>query len=79
AEERVSTVGASMLVCTAGFVQEITSLLRASKDKGKGVIIESEPEQTTSKLKERQERAGYEADIKLQEQCHTPPRRKHEA
>ncbi|GJW84061.1 hypothetical protein Tco_0157206 [Tanacetum coccineum] len=33
----------------------------------KAVITESEPEQTTSKLKERQERAGYEAAIKLQE------------
>ncbi|GJS27184.1 ribonuclease H-like domain-containing protein [Tanacetum coccineum] len=30
--------------------------------------VVSEPEQTTSKLKERQERAGYEAAIKLQEQ-----------
>ncbi|GJV98038.1 hypothetical protein Tco_1549615, partial [Tanacetum coccineum] len=29
---------------------------------------ESEPEQTTTKLKQRQERAGYEAAIRLQEQ-----------
>ncbi|GJV55497.1 hypothetical protein Tco_1456502 [Tanacetum coccineum] len=67
-KETVSTVGASMPVSTAGLVQEITSSSRASKDKGKAVIIESEPEQTASKLKERQERAGYEAAIKLQEQ-----------
>ncbi|GKA33933.1 hypothetical protein Tco_0720362 [Tanacetum coccineum] len=46
---------------------KITSLSRASKDKGKDVITESESEQTASKLKERQERAGYEATIKLQE------------
>ncbi|GKE28484.1 hypothetical protein Tco_1443868 [Tanacetum coccineum] len=68
AEETVSTVGASMPVSTAGLVQEITSSSRASKDKGKAVITEYEPEQTASKLKERQERAGYEAAIKLQEQ-----------
>ncbi|GJR33363.1 hypothetical protein Tco_1109595 [Tanacetum coccineum] len=68
AEETVSTAGASMPVSTAGLVQEITSSSRASKDKGKAVITESEPEQTASKLKERQERAGYEAAIKLQEQ-----------
>ncbi|GJX02331.1 hypothetical protein Tco_0186244 [Tanacetum coccineum] len=67
-KEIVSTAGASMPVSTAGLVQEITSSSRASKDKGKAVITESEPEQTASKLKERQERAGYEAAIKLQEQ-----------
>ncbi|GJZ25675.1 hypothetical protein Tco_0569928 [Tanacetum coccineum] len=65
---KISIAGASMPVSTAGLVQEITSSLRASKDKGKAVITESEPEQTASKLKERQERAGYEAAIKLQKQ-----------
>ncbi|GKE73705.1 hypothetical protein Tco_1535746, partial [Tanacetum coccineum] len=49
AEETVSTVGASMPVSTAGLVQEITSSSRVCKDKGKAVIIESEPEQTASK------------------------------
>ncbi|GJR88921.1 hypothetical protein Tco_0212932, partial [Tanacetum coccineum] len=68
AEETISIAGASMPVSTAGLVQEITSSSRASKDKGKAVIIEYEPGQTVSKLKERQERAGYEATIKLQEQ-----------
>ncbi|GJT46609.1 hypothetical protein Tco_0955324 [Tanacetum coccineum] len=48
-EETISTVGASMPVSTAGLVQEITSSSRASKDKGKAVITESEPEQTASK------------------------------
>ncbi|GJT07870.1 hypothetical protein Tco_0842332 [Tanacetum coccineum] len=47
---------ASRIISTAGLVQEITSSSRASKDKGKAVIIESELEQTASKLKERQER-----------------------
>ncbi|GJV18073.1 hypothetical protein Tco_1363396 [Tanacetum coccineum] len=68
AEETVSTVGASMSVSTAGMVQESTSSPRATKDKGKDIITESEPEQTTTKLKERQERAGYEAAVRLQEQ-----------
>ncbi|GJX44485.1 hypothetical protein Tco_0261161 [Tanacetum coccineum] len=67
-EETVSTAGATMLVSTAGMAQENTSSQRATKDKGKAIITESEPEQTTTKLKERQERAGYEADIRLQEQ-----------
>ncbi|GJW82719.1 hypothetical protein Tco_0155864 [Tanacetum coccineum] len=38
------------------------------KDKGKTIMIEPEPEQTTIKLKLRQERAGLEAAIRLQEQ-----------
>ncbi|GKD65308.1 hypothetical protein Tco_1307416, partial [Tanacetum coccineum] len=66
-EETISTAGASMPVSTVGLVQEITSSSRASKDKGKAVITKSEPEQIASKLKERQERVGYEAAIKLQE------------
>nr|GEV46969.1 putative ribonuclease H-like domain-containing protein [Tanacetum cinerariifolium] len=40
----------------------------ASKDKGKGIMIESRPEQTTAKLQQRQERVGYEAAIRLQKQ-----------
>ncbi|GJT83708.1 hypothetical protein Tco_1058050 [Tanacetum coccineum] len=68
AEETVSTTGASMPVSTAGIVQESTSSPRASKDKGKAIMTESEPEQAITKLKERQERAGYEASIRLQEQ-----------
>nr|GEV98070.1 hypothetical protein [Tanacetum cinerariifolium]GEZ17574.1 hypothetical protein [Tanacetum cinerariifolium] len=40
----------------------------ASKDKGKDIMTESKPEQTTTKLQQRQERAGYEAVIRLQEQ-----------
>ncbi|GJT08954.1 hypothetical protein Tco_0843416 [Tanacetum coccineum] len=62
AEESVSTTGASMPVSTAGMVQEV------NKDKGKGIMIESEPEQTKTKLQQRQEIAGYEAAVRLQEQ-----------
>nr|GEW52077.1 hypothetical protein [Tanacetum cinerariifolium] len=40
----------------------------ASKDKGKGIMTEFEPKQTTTKLQQRQERVGYEAAVRLQEQ-----------
>nr|GEX28422.1 xylulose kinase-1 [Tanacetum cinerariifolium] len=68
AKETVSTAGVSMTVSIAGMVQESTSSPRATKDKGKAIMIESKPEQTTTKLRERQKRAGYEAAIRLQEQ-----------
>nr|GEV21951.1 hypothetical protein [Tanacetum cinerariifolium] len=57
AKELVSTAGASMPVSTAGMV-----------DKGKAIMQESKPKQTTTKLQQRQERAGYEAIVRLQEQ-----------
>ncbi|GJZ23952.1 ribonuclease H-like domain-containing protein [Tanacetum coccineum] len=40
----------------------------ASKDKGKGIMIEFKPEQTKTKLQQKQERLGYEATMRLQEQ-----------
>nr|GEV56780.1 hypothetical protein [Tanacetum cinerariifolium] len=40
----------------------------ASKDKGKRIMIESEPKQTFTKLQQRQERVGYEVAVRLQEQ-----------
>ncbi|GKA31470.1 hypothetical protein Tco_0717775 [Tanacetum coccineum] len=40
----------------------------AAKDKGKAKMDESELEQTKTKLQQRQERAGYEAAVRLQEQ-----------
>ncbi|GJU89247.1 hypothetical protein Tco_1301670 [Tanacetum coccineum] len=40
----------------------------AAKDKGKTKMDESELEQTKTKLQQRQEKAGYEAAIRLQEQ-----------
>ncbi|GJU35909.1 putative ribonuclease H-like domain-containing protein [Tanacetum coccineum] len=71
AEESVSTAGASMPVSTAGMVQEVNINIPSPdvvKDKGKGIMTESEPEQTKTKLQQRQERAGYEAAVRLQEQ-----------
>ncbi|GJT09005.1 hypothetical protein Tco_0843467 [Tanacetum coccineum] len=62
AEESVSTAGASMPVSTAGTVQEV------NKDKGKCIMTESEPKQIRTKLQQRQERASYEAAVRLQEQ-----------
>nr|GFC49139.1 hypothetical protein [Tanacetum cinerariifolium] len=58
----------TVLFSTIGIVQESTSSPRATRDKGKAIMTESEHEQTTTKLRERQERAGYEASIRLQEQ-----------
>ncbi|GJW65218.1 hypothetical protein Tco_0117102 [Tanacetum coccineum] len=40
----------------------------AAKDKGKAKMDESKPEQTKTKLQQRQERADYEAALRLQEQ-----------
>nr|GEV83775.1 retrovirus-related Pol polyprotein from transposon TNT 1-94 [Tanacetum cinerariifolium] len=50
AEESFSTSGASTPISTAGMV-----------DKGKAIMQESKLEQTTTKLQQRQKRAGYEA------------------
>ncbi|GKC39307.1 hypothetical protein Tco_1051691 [Tanacetum coccineum] len=69
-EESVSTTSASMPVSTAGMVQEVNIKIPSPvvvKDKGKGIMTESEPKQTKTKLQQRQERAGYEADVRLQE------------
>ncbi|GJZ87720.1 hypothetical protein Tco_0659330, partial [Tanacetum coccineum] len=62
---------ASRIVSTAGMIQQVNIIIPSSsakKDKAKAIMTESEPEQTTTKLKQRQERAGYEATIRLQEQ-----------
>ncbi|GKB42813.1 hypothetical protein Tco_0887755 [Tanacetum coccineum] len=40
----------------------------AAKDKGKAKMDEAEPVQTKTKLQQRQERLGYEAAVRLQEQ-----------
>ncbi|GJR01160.1 hypothetical protein Tco_0524144 [Tanacetum coccineum] len=68
AEESVSTTGASMAISTAGMDQGSIPSPSASKDKGTAITIESEPKRATTKLKQRQEIAGYEAAIRLQEQ-----------
>ncbi|GKC53273.1 hypothetical protein Tco_1076018, partial [Tanacetum coccineum] len=61
----------SRIVSTTGLIQQVNMIIlssSATKDKGKAIMTESELEQTTTKLKQRQERAGYEAAIRLQEQ-----------
>ncbi|GJW08106.1 hypothetical protein Tco_1570529 [Tanacetum coccineum] len=68
AEESVSTTGDSMPVNTASMDQGSIPSPSASKDKGKAIMPKSEPEQATTKLKQRQEIVGYEAAIRLQEQ-----------
>ncbi|GJX03713.1 hypothetical protein Tco_0189629 [Tanacetum coccineum] len=70
AEETVSTIGASMPVSTAGMVQQVNIITPSStttKDKGKAIMTEFEPKQTTTKLKQRQKRVVLEATIRLQE------------
>ncbi|GJY73474.1 hypothetical protein Tco_0477905 [Tanacetum coccineum] len=65
AEESVSTVGASMPVSTAGMVQEVNMSIPSPvviKDKGKGIMEESEDEQIKrTKLQQEQDRLGHEA------------------
>ncbi|GKB01518.1 putative ribonuclease H-like domain-containing protein [Tanacetum coccineum] len=48
----------------------------AAKDKGKAKMDESELEQTKTKLQQRQERAGYEAAVRLQEQLDEEERKR---
>nr|GEW25874.1 hypothetical protein [Tanacetum cinerariifolium] len=57
AEELVSTAGASMPVSTAGMV-----------DKGKDIMEESKSDVIKTKRKQKQERLGYEAVVRLQEE-----------
>ncbi|GJS06780.1 hypothetical protein Tco_0363576 [Tanacetum coccineum] len=72
AEESISTVGTSMLVSTAGMVQEVNISIPSPvvlKDKGKGIMINSEDEQTKkTKLQQEQDRTGHEAAVRLQEE-----------
>ncbi|GKF79205.1 hypothetical protein Tco_0234773, partial [Tanacetum coccineum] len=78
ASAAVTTVSASistvspLSVSTAEDISYAETLvyirMSASKDKGKAIITEPEPEQTTTKLQQRQERAGFEGSIRLQEQ-----------
>ncbi|GJY20955.1 hypothetical protein Tco_0393521 [Tanacetum coccineum] len=68
AEESVSTTGASMPVSTAGMDQGSIPSPSASKEKGKAIMTKFEPEQATTKLKQRQEIASYKAAIRFQEQ-----------
>ncbi|GJV29881.1 hypothetical protein Tco_1386329 [Tanacetum coccineum] len=62
---------ATRIVCTTGMIQQVNIIIpssSATKDKGKAIMTEYKLEKTSTKLKQRQERAGYEAAIRLQEQ-----------
>ncbi|GKC01423.1 hypothetical protein Tco_0987559 [Tanacetum coccineum] len=48
----------------------------ASKDKGKGIMTESKLKQTKTKLQQRQERLGYEAAMRMQEQLNVEERQR---
>ncbi|GJR88575.1 hypothetical protein Tco_0212586 [Tanacetum coccineum] len=82
----VTTAGASIStaspprVSTAEDISTAETLVyirrSAAKDKGKAKMDESEPEQTKTKLQQRQERAGYEAVVRLQEQLDEEERKR---
>ncbi|GJT52201.1 hypothetical protein Tco_0978358 [Tanacetum coccineum] len=84
--KNVSTAGASistaspLRVSTTEDISTAETLVyirrSAAKDKGKAKIDESEPEQTKTKLQQRQERAGYEAAVILQEQLDEEERKR---
>ncbi|GKA33795.1 hypothetical protein Tco_0720224, partial [Tanacetum coccineum] len=71
ASASISTVSPSK-VSTAEDISGAKTLVyirrSGSKDKRKAIMTESEPKQPTTKLKLRQESAGLEAAIRLQEQ-----------
>ncbi|GJT66407.1 hypothetical protein Tco_1017887 [Tanacetum coccineum] len=54
----VSTAGAAV---TTASVDVSTATVSTAKDKGKGIMEESEPVQTKTKLQQEQERLGYKA------------------
>ncbi|GJY98094.1 hypothetical protein Tco_0515004 [Tanacetum coccineum] len=83
---QVTTAGASIStaspprVFTAKDISTTKTLVyirrSAAKDKGKAKIDESKPEQTKTKLQQRQERAGYEAAVRLQEKLNEEERKR---
>nr|GEZ09128.1 xylulose kinase-1 [Tanacetum cinerariifolium] len=60
---RVSTADDITMAGTLVYIRR-----SAAKDKGKSIMTESEPIQTKTKLQQEQERLGYEAAVKLQEE-----------
>nr|GFA06221.1 hypothetical protein [Tanacetum cinerariifolium] len=69
-EESVITAGTSMSVSIVGMVQEVNIPSPvAVKDKGKGKMKEPKDEQTKrTKLHQEQDRLGYKAAVRLQEE-----------
>ncbi|GJZ78219.1 hypothetical protein Tco_0642891 [Tanacetum coccineum] len=69
AEEDISTakpVSTAGVEVTTASVYVSTATISTTKDKGKGIMEESEPVQTKTKLQQEQERLGYKAALKLQ-------------
>nr|GEX71562.1 hypothetical protein [Tanacetum cinerariifolium] len=60
---RVSNADNITMAETLVYIRRIVA-----KDKGKGIMTESEPIQTKKKLQQEQERLGYEAAVRLQEE-----------
>ncbi|GJS60305.1 hypothetical protein Tco_0655089 [Tanacetum coccineum] len=69
----VSTAGAAV---TTASVDVSTATVSTTKGKGKGIIEESEPIQTKTKLQQEQERLGYEATLRLQAELKEKERRR---
>ncbi|GJR16493.1 hypothetical protein Tco_0799145 [Tanacetum coccineum] len=69
----VSTAGAAV---TTASVDVSTATISTAKDKGKGIMEESEPVQTKTKLQQEQERLGYEAALRLQDELEEEERQR---
>ncbi|GJR75003.1 retrovirus-related pol polyprotein from transposon TNT 1-94 [Tanacetum coccineum] len=69
----VSTAGAAV---TTASVDVSTATISTAKDKGKGIMEESEPVQTKIKLQQEQERLGYEAALRLQDELEEEERQR---
>ncbi|GKC07424.1 hypothetical protein Tco_0999034 [Tanacetum coccineum] len=64
---QAKSIQCHLVIC--GMVQEVNINIPSPvvvKDKGKGIMTESKPKQTKTMLQQRQERAGYEAAVRLQ-------------
>nr|GEU96833.1 putative ribonuclease H-like domain-containing protein [Tanacetum cinerariifolium] len=68
---RVSTADDITLAETLVYIRR-----SAAKDKGKGIMTESEPVQTKTKLQQEQERLGYKAAVRLLEELDEEERRR---
>nr|GEX44770.1 uncharacterized protein [Tanacetum cinerariifolium] len=68
----VSPASPTRRVCTVDDITIAETLVyikrSVAKDKGKGIMTESEPVQTKTKLQQEQERLSYEAAVRLQEE-----------
>nr|GFD12552.1 hypothetical protein [Tanacetum cinerariifolium] len=68
---RVSSADDITMAKTLVYIRRSTT-----KGKGKGIMTESEPVQTKTKLHQEQERLGYEAAVRLQEELNEKERQR---